>query len=160
MANQGAARFYKRLVGVKCARFKPPEGSEFEYVERLSKWRLTQDEWNGALDLIAADAELGEGLPQLAVIYNFLKHAEVKAAPSAEIIWQTFDLDGLRYARKITDPSLPPPLPHGAANGRICLPSHLEWHGQIDKRRHDREQQSELEPISNLLRDFPLPETP
>jgi hypothetical protein len=133
MANQGAARFYKRLVGIKCGRFKVPEGTEFEYVERLSKWKLSQEEWSAALDLIADDKDLGEGLPQLVQIYPYLKRAEIKTGPTQGLIWQTFDLGGIHYARKIQDPINPPAIPEGATNSRTHLPPEMRYHGDVQE---------------------------
>ena len=127
MANQGAARFYKRLCGIKSPNRKPPESTAIEYIERLSKWHLTQAEWDAALTLIEQDAALREGLPQLAEIYTFLKRAEIKAGPTDGVIWQTFDRDGLHYARKIPDAMNPSQLPDGATNSRTHLPPQLEW---------------------------------
>jgi hypothetical protein len=131
MANIGAARFYKRLVGLKCNRWKPSEDTEREYVDRLSKWRLSQDEWAAALDLIAEDLMLGEGLPQLTEIYAYLKRSQVKRGPERGITWQTFDYGGIRYARKVSDPAHPPELPAGASNARLHIPEQQQYRAEL-----------------------------
>lgn len=90
------------------------------YVQKLGRWRLTADQWSAAASQIISNES---AFPALSEIFPYLRAAcAAKKLATFEPIWQCFEYQGKPYARKITDPSNPPPLPAGAAKETIVMP--------------------------------------
>jgi hypothetical protein len=75
MTNQAANKFVKQLIAA-FSRFPTSKETVQLYCDKLGKWRLTQDEWDKAFDLII-ESQNNDNLPSLATIYEYLKHAQV-----------------------------------------------------------------------------------
>ena len=99
MANQGAGKFYKRLKA-SCCQWKVEPETDTEYLQQLSKWRMTDSQWEHALDDLVAHAEDGH-LPPLPLIYTALKASQVSSVDRVNGGWCTFSLDGRRNVIRI-----------------------------------------------------------
>jgi len=106
MANATAARFLKQLIAA-FSRFPVMESTKELYLQKLSSWRLTQAEWDIALDRIIETfrddkGNSAENLPPLQVIYTHLKNATYRAGSEGNGAWMTWeDSDGRRFAKRI-----------------------------------------------------------
>lgn len=123
MTTLGSSRFARNLVAAFGGKASADQIALYE--EKLSKWHLDADDWSWALSRIISDLDNQRGLPELATIYKYLKAVRMERSPTAGCHMQSFDWKGRRYSRKISDPSMPPPLPDGATNQHITIGSPL-----------------------------------
>jgi hypothetical protein len=98
MPNVAAVKFVKQLVAVY-SRFKIDDTTKEIYTQKLSKWKLTQQEWDSALDLLV-ESHKDENLPALGTIYEFLKFA-VSKRQEADYGFMYFDLNKYSYAVRL-----------------------------------------------------------
>lgn len=85
------------------------------YADKLVKFQLKRSlpdsVWDRALSKLVADMER---FPELSVIYKYL--SGTAAVPTGGLDWMTYDLDGKRYAVRVTDWFSEPKLPPQAYN--------------------------------------------
>jgi hypothetical protein len=99
MANPAAVRFVKQL----CAAFsRYPITAETRelYANKLSGWRLTQNEWDTAADRII-EVQTDDNLPSLSIIYGYLKNAKASQRDDTNGGLATFDLNGMAYGLRV-----------------------------------------------------------
>lgn len=131
MANQAAIRFVKQLCAA-FSRFPIAQETKELYTQKLSSWRLTQAEWDKALDRLISDHADGS-LPQLAEIYQHLKSQSAATASQNDFGWLCYDENGMRWAIRVKyiggdwvqtamhkHPGEKPEIPPGAVNVRLC----------------------------------------
>ena len=110
-----------------------PETAQL-YYQKLSKWNLTDDQWARALSVLVADCS---DFPKLNQIYPVLAAFNPRrAVETKNAIFQTFELGGLRVARKIDNPAYPPMLPSGATDEHIVIPDDLVAPGTYEACSH------------------------
>lgn len=101
MANQAAIRFVKNLIAAFC-QFKTTAETRDIYIEKLSKWYLSEDQWAKALSKIISESPNGNLLPQLGQIYPYLtaEHTEIQKI-GENLGWMTFKLHDKPIAVRI-----------------------------------------------------------
>jgi hypothetical protein len=99
MANQAANRFVKQLIAA-FSRYPTSKETAELYAGKLSIWRLTQNEWDDALDKIIKEHQ-EENLPQLAEIYRFLRNQTAAAHSARDLGWLHFESGGLSYGVRV-----------------------------------------------------------
>ena len=101
MSNPHAAKFLKELFAC-FTQYKVNELTQKVYLEKLSRWKLSPREWDGALDRIVADVKLREGaLPQLSEIYPYLKGQSAATAGENDYGFMSFDLGKHRVSIRV-----------------------------------------------------------
>lgn len=100
MANQAAIKFVRQLWAAFCRYPISAETKEL-YGQKLSKWRLTQGQWDTALDRIIEGHE-SESLPSLSDLYAKLKEAQISEnAGNGNMGWASFRLYDRDYSIRI-----------------------------------------------------------
>ena len=99
MANQAAIRFVKQLFAA-FSRFPVTNETRELYANKLSNWRLTQNEWDDALDKII-DSHKDENIPALSEIYGNLKNVTARRQSNSAGGLATFDLNGHAYGLRV-----------------------------------------------------------
>lgn len=99
MANASAVRFVKQLCAVY-SRFRVEDATKEIYTQKLSNWRLTQQEWDAALDKLIAGHQ-DESLPQLSEIYRYLKNEVSSSTVGKDLGFLYFTSEGYRYAVRV-----------------------------------------------------------
>lgn len=74
MTNQAAIKFVKQLTAA-FSTYPISEETKRIYIEKLVKWRMTQEQWDRALDDLIENTH-DENLPQLKTIYAALKKTQ------------------------------------------------------------------------------------
>lgn len=94
------------------------------YIEKLSKWHLSPDQWSSAVSKIIGEEET---FPKLASIFPYLKSqlAPRDRGLGIETYFQMFTFNGRRYARRV-NPMNQPPLPEGGSELHFVAPADKE----------------------------------
>jgi len=98
VSNVAALRFVKQLIAA-FSRFKPSEETKNLYGEKLSKWKLTQSQWDNALDRLIAD-RAEENLPSLGEIYPYLKNSQ-QQIEQTNLGWMSFERNCRHYSVRV-----------------------------------------------------------
>lgn len=99
MANDRAGNFYDELKAAVC-RWPVDEFTDRVMLKKLSRWKLTQAQWNKALDDLCEKVTDGK-LPPPAIIFEALKVAQISTEDTRNLGWLMFDLNGRRKAMRI-----------------------------------------------------------
>lgn len=99
MANKAAIKFMSQLEAAFCTYELSEERRSF-YVEKLSKWKLTQSQWDASLDYITENYK-EDDLPKLGYIYPVLKSQQAHAAAQYDMGWLYYYLNGYSYAVRL-----------------------------------------------------------
>ena len=103
MENKSAAVFVRKLFA-GCPNYRASkevrEDASRLYLDKLSRWHMTVELWESALDSILAANLQGE-LPPLSVIYDALKSSQVSAVDKGNGGWCTFTMNGYRKSIRI-----------------------------------------------------------
>lgn len=99
MANNAAVRFVRQLIAA-FSRFQISKETIELYTQKLSNWRLTQTEWDAALDKLIAGHQ-DESLPQLSEIYRYLKNEVSSSTVGKDLGFLYFTSEGYRYAVRV-----------------------------------------------------------
>jgi hypothetical protein len=121
MANAAAVKFIKQLVAA-FSRYPTTQETKELYSQKLSKWHLTQEQWDQALDVLISHES--DSLPPLKDIYIALKNAQYTGAQhnSMALGWLSFRVGCLDYVmRVISDGSvwLIAPMNYRDAHGQL-----------------------------------------
>jgi hypothetical protein len=100
MSNQAAVKFVKQLVAAFC-RYKVEEDTKKIYAEKISFFKLTQEQWDAALGHLM-DTRQEEGLPLPSVIIEELQRQQtISTKNKTNLGWLTFRLKGHLHAVRI-----------------------------------------------------------
>jgi hypothetical protein len=101
LANQSALKFLKYLIAA-CAKYPVTAEVREVYLAKLSKWNMTQEQWDKALDMIL-ESDHGGNLPELKEIYDALKNAGYhgKSDDGGNKGRLYFDWDGHSYCMRV-----------------------------------------------------------
>jgi hypothetical protein len=128
--NKSAIRFVKGLAAA-FGKWRVSDETVEMYTEKLSNWRLTDDQWSRASSRIIAEST---DLPSLSDIYRYLRAAQESAGQTGKgPYFLSFTLQKLQWAQRISHPMDRPGLPEGAENVHLVVPmEEQDLHEMID----------------------------
>lgn len=97
--NKNAERFVRALKA-SIEGWRMPEETRALFTAKLSKWDLSETQWNAVLDRVIAKNLKGE-LPQLAAIEIQIKNELEIAREPSPYGWLSFDWKGHSYAMRV-----------------------------------------------------------
>lgn len=100
MTNIAAAKFLKQIIAAFC-RYPPTADTKQVYLQKLSRWKLTQQQWDDALEILTNNSNIDD-LPLLAEIYPVLKAQTDERKPGSNLASVHFDMpDGYHYVERV-----------------------------------------------------------
>jgi hypothetical protein len=100
MQNQAANRFVKQLIAAY-SRYPTSRETTELYYQKLSNWRLTQSEWDAALDKLL-DQHTEENIPGLAEVTSALKSITTAKIQGGDYGFMYFNIKRNSFAVRLT----------------------------------------------------------
>lgn len=97
--NLSATRFVKNLASA-FGKWKTTQDTIDLYIEKLSKWHLTDEQWSKALSRIVAD-RIDSDFPTIGLVCEYLKAQRSVPPENSDLGWMTWRLAGKSYSMRV-----------------------------------------------------------
>ncbi|MFH1236240.1 MAG: hypothetical protein V1685_04880 [Parcubacteria group bacterium] len=100
MRSKSVTKFVKQLAAAY-PRFPMTPDTQELYGDKLSGWKLTEKQWDRALEVIVQGREGQGDIPSLSDVYGYLRPILNEKQAISDAGWCSFDHDGVRWAKRV-----------------------------------------------------------